>query len=49
LPCAERRSNPLLGLLIRKFFSIIAYIWMSLFENFGLMASGRRRPEDEFR
>jgi hypothetical protein len=38
-----------LGLLIWKFFSIIAQIRIFYVENCGLMASGRRRPEDGFR
>jgi hypothetical protein len=39
----------LLGLLIWKFFSIIAQIRIVDVENFGLIAGGRRRTSDGFR
>jgi hypothetical protein len=42
-------SNLLLGLLILKFFSIIAEIWALYLKNFGIMARGKRRPEERFR
>ena len=45
-PCARCGSHRPLGLLIRKFFSIIAQIRVLYVENFGIMASRRRRPED---
>jgi hypothetical protein len=47
-PCARCGSHLPLGLLIWTFFGIIAQIRILYVENFGSMASGRRRPEHDF-
>jgi hypothetical protein len=51
LPITLRKTwvSLLLGLLMRKIFTIIGHIWVLYFKGFSIMAIGRRRPEERFR